>query len=274
MHKPLIVFSHANGFPAGSYRLLFEHWQSQGFEVQAIEKLGHDPRFPVSSNWTHLRDQLLHFADAHRHGRKVHLVGHSLGGFLSLLAACRRPEWVASVVMIDSPLLTGWKARVVRLAKGAGFIGRVSPGKVSRTRRQEWADRDCAHAHFAAKPTFARFHAQALSDYLAAGLEEHEGGVRLSFSREIETQVYNTLPHHFGALLRRHPPKCPVIYLGGTNSREGRLVGMDAIRQVCGERIEWLEGSHLFPFEHPVKTAKAVLRWVQPLDKAGESVAS
>lgn len=268
MPKPLIVFSHANGFPAGSYRVLFEHWRAQGFEVQAIEKFGHDARFPISSNWPHLRDQLLHFVDAHRNGRKVHLVGHSLGGFLSLLAACRRPEWVASVVMLDSPVLTGWKAQVIRVAKAAGFIGRVSPGQVSRRRRVEWESRDAAHAHFVAKPMFARFHAQALSDYLAAGLEDHQGRVRLSFSREVETQLYNTLPHHFGALLRRHPPRCPVTYLGGNHSQEGRLVGLNSVRHLCGERIEWMEGTHLFPFERPLQTAQAVLRWVQAVPAA------
>jgi pimeloyl-ACP methyl ester carboxylesterase len=263
MLKPLIVFSHANSFPAGSYRVLFEHWQAKGFEVQAIEKFGHDARFPVSSNWPHLRDQLLQFVDTHRQGRKVHLVGHSLGGLLSLLAACRRPEWVASVVLIDSPLLTGWKAKVVRVAKAAGVFGRMSPGRVSQRRRTEWKDREAAHSHFVAKPMFARFHAQALKDYLAAGLQEHKGGVRLSFSREVETQLYNTLPHHFGALLRRRPPQCPVAYLGGKNSHEGRLVGLSGLRRLCGERIEWFEGTHLFPFERPAQTAQAVLRWVQ-----------
>ena len=44
-----IVFSHANGFPAGTYRLLFDAWREAGFAVHAIDKVGHDPRFPVTS---------------------------------------------------------------------------------------------------------------------------------------------------------------------------------------------------------------------------------
>ena len=33
--RPVIVFAHANGFPAGTYRLLFEAWKNAGFEVLA-----------------------------------------------------------------------------------------------------------------------------------------------------------------------------------------------------------------------------------------------
>ena len=40
-----IVFSHANGFPAGTYRQLFEAWRAAGFTVHAVEKFGHDPRW-------------------------------------------------------------------------------------------------------------------------------------------------------------------------------------------------------------------------------------
>ena len=29
--KPAIVFAHANGFPAGTYRLIFETWRSAGY---------------------------------------------------------------------------------------------------------------------------------------------------------------------------------------------------------------------------------------------------
>jgi len=34
-----IVFSHANSFPAGTYRVLFDELRERGFRVSAIETL-------------------------------------------------------------------------------------------------------------------------------------------------------------------------------------------------------------------------------------------
>ncbi|MGP1629929.1 MAG: alpha/beta hydrolase, partial [Giesbergeria sp.] len=48
-----IVFSHGNSFPGGTYSQLFEHLRTRGFAVSAIDRFGHDPRFPVTSNWPH-----------------------------------------------------------------------------------------------------------------------------------------------------------------------------------------------------------------------------
>ena len=59
-------------------------------------------------------------------------------------------------------------------------------------------------------------------------------------------------------LLRRHPLKCPVAFIGGTQSREMRQVGMDLTTQVTRGRVMMLDGSHLFPMEKPVATAAAV----------------
>ena len=130
MHN--IVFSHANGFPAGTYRLLFEAWRAAGYKVHALEKFGHDPRYPVTSNWPHLRDELIHFIE--REVREpVYLVGHSLGGLLSLLAACRRPDLARGLVMLDSPVFAGWRAHGVQVLKATGLIERAGPGKVSKT---------------------------------------------------------------------------------------------------------------------------------------------
>ena len=33
-----LVFSHANGFPAGTYRVLFEAWRAAGWRVVALPK--------------------------------------------------------------------------------------------------------------------------------------------------------------------------------------------------------------------------------------------
>jgi pimeloyl-ACP methyl ester carboxylesterase len=257
-----LVFSHANGFPAGTYRKLFDRWREAGWRVVAVERFGHDPAFPVTSNWPRLRDQLIALVDAQARGAgPVYLVGHSLGGYLSLLAACRRKDLAQGVVLLDSPVVAGWRAHGVQVAKATGLIKRVSPGRVSRSRRHHWPDADAALAHFAAKSVFARWDQTVLADYIRAGTEpdpEH-GGVRLAFDRAVETRIYNTLPHHFGTLLKRHPPACPVHYLGGTRSAEGRQVGMAMTRALTHGRIGWIEGTHLYPMEHPVETAQAVL---------------
>ena len=262
--RQTIVFSHANGFPAGTYQALFEAWREVGYRVLAVPMFGHDPAWPVTSNWPHLRDQLIHLVDSQARGKAVHLVGHSLGGYLSLLAACRRPALARSVVLVDSPVLDGWRAHSLHVAKLTGLVRRVSPGRVSMRRRWQWPSAEAAWAHFAGKPTFARWDPRVLRDYIACGTEPDPaattpGGVRLAFRREIETRLYNTLPHHLGPLLRRHPPGCPVAFVGGTQSAEVRQLGLAATQALTHGRVQWIAGSHLFPMERPAVAAAAVL---------------
>lgn len=265
-----IVFSHANGFPAGTYRLIFEAWRAAGYTVHAIEKYGHDPRFPVTSNWPHLRAQLIEFIE-HEVGGPAYLVGHSLGGFLSLMAASRRPDLASGLVMLDSPVLSGWKARAVQVAKAAGIGERFSPGHVSKRRRQQWDSADAAFAHFAAKPAFARWAPGMLRDYIAAGTETHGTHRRLAFHRDVETAIYNTLPHHLARVLRLHPLQCEMAFVRGTESVEIRQVGMRATERLAKGRVVAIEGSHLFPLERPAETASTVLKLIESMPPAAQT---
>ena len=262
MAPGVLVFSHGNSFPAGTYAQLFAAWRAAGWRVEALDKFGHDPRYPVTSNWPRLRDQLIHFVDGLHIGTDtpVVLVGHSLGGFLSLKAALKRPDLARAVVLLDSPILTGWKAHSVQVAKATRLIQRISPGKVAVRRRHQWASMDEARAHFAAKHVFARWDPRCLEDYLHAGLEPApQGGLQLAFDRRVEAHIYNTLAHNLGGALRRHPPQCPVAFLAGTQSREVRQVGLAATRALVRERFAWIEGTHLFALEKPEETAAQVL---------------
>ncbi len=256
--KPTLVFSHANGFPAGTYQQLFKLWRAAGWRVLAVEKFGHDPRYPVTSNWPHLRNQLIDFIDAQAPGG-AWLVGHSLGGLLSLLAASKRPDLVRGVVMLDSPVITGWRSHTVQVLKRSRLIQRVGPGKVSTTRRHEWPSRQAVLDHYGAKSMFARWAPGVLVDYVDAGTECRDGLRVLSFDRAVETRIYDTLPHHLGTVLRRHPPDCPVGYIAGTRSREVRQVGLGQARALAGDRFAWIDGTHLYPMEKPLETAHEVL---------------
>jgi len=259
-----IVFSHANGFPASTYRTLFEAWRKSGWQVHALDKIGHDPKYPVTSNWPHLRDQLTDFV-RREVGGPVVFVGHSLGGYLSLLAACQCPELARAVVLLDSPLVAGWRAHSVHMAKLSGLMARISPGKVAQRRRHDWPDVDAVQAHFAAKAAFARWDPRVLADYVHHGTEPSPAGRSLSFRREVEARIYNTLPHHIPQLMQRHPLKAPAAFIAGTQSVELRQVGLAATRRLTHGRISWIEGSHLYPFERPIETAREVLRWAERL---------
>lgn len=259
-----LVFSHANGFPSGCYRVLFDIWREAGWQVHALPRIGHDPRYPVTSNWPHLRDELLRFIEHEvKPAGPVTLVGHSLGGLLSLLATCRKPALVQGLVMLDSPVVDGWRAHSLQVAKTAGFIKRVSPGKISQQRRYEWPSREDVYAHFASKHKFARWDPRVLQDYVASGFDEHDDGqVRLGFTREIETRIYNTLPHNLPRILKRHAPKCPVAFIAGTQSEELRQATAAGSKALAKDLFRWFEGSHLYPFERPDDTAHLVLELI------------
>ncbi len=262
--RPLLVFSHANSYCAGTYGVLFKDLRSRGFNVKAIDKLGHDEKYPVTSNWPHLVQQLIDFAriEVEKAGQPAFLVGHSLGGFLSLMAAARAPELARGVLLLDAPILGGWRATTLGVMKNSQLFESRSPGAVSRKRRNSWPDQATALAHFQSKKAFAKWDPQVLQDYIAHGThdEAHGGQTQrvLSFDRAVETAIYNTLPHNLDGLLKRHPVKCPVAFVGGTQSVEMKQVGMTLTTKISKGRLMMLDGSHLFPMERPQATAAAI----------------
>lgn len=265
MHPPPsmqpLIFSHANSFPAGTYRTLFALLRERGFDVHALDRFGHDPRYPVTNNWPHLVQQLADFAAplVERWGQPAFMVGHSLGGFVSVMTAAQHPQLAAGVLMLDAPLINGWRATSLEMAKRAQVIGSVSPGKISLKRRNVWASRDEALAAFQAKKAFARWHPQVLQNYIDHGMSDlPDGRIGLHFTREEETAIYNNLPHNLNALLRRHPLRCPVGFIGGLHSKEMKQVGMDMTLRVTQGRTMMIDGSHLFPMEQPHVTAAAI----------------
>ena len=254
-----IVFSHGNSFPACTYRQVFNSLISRGFDVQAVEKFGHESQYPVTDNWPHLVEQLADFIRSqHPNGPAPFLVGHSLGGILSLMCAAKHPDLARGVLLLDSPILAGWKATTLGLAKRTPLVGSLSPGRISSKRRNHWPSRDAALEHFRHKKAFAQWDVQVLKDYIQHGMTERDDQIYLSFDRDVETRIYNSLPHNLGELLRKHPLQCPAAFIGGTHSVEMRQVGMELTQRITKGRVMMLDGSHLFPMEKPLATAAAI----------------
>jgi pimeloyl-ACP methyl ester carboxylesterase len=255
MTRPILHFVHANSYPAGTYRVFFDHLRRH-YDVQALPMHAHNPAYPVSNGWPALVQELIDELTA-RYTEPVILVGHSMGGMLSLMVAKVRPDLVRCVVLLDSPVVAGWRALLLRIAKKFGVDKRFSPAQFSEKRRNFWPDAGAAYEHYAAKPMFAAWQPEVLRDYVEHGLAPHPEGVTLRFTRETETAVYRTLPHHIGRMVHRAFP-VPVGFIGGVDSVECRQAGLQATRRLVGRHFVQIPGGHLFPMEHPAAAAKTV----------------
>ena len=261
MTKPIIHFSHGNSYPAGSYRQFFD-FLADDFDIRYVDMYGHDPKYPVTDGWPKLVEHLVEIVEGY--AQPVILLGHSLGGMLSMMAAHQRPDLARCVVMLDSPVVAGWRASLLRLSKGYAWADKFSPAKSSHKRRNLWPSAAAAYQHFVSKPMFAAWAPGVLQDYLDSGLEAHPEGVQLRFRREIETDIYRGLPHHLGGLMNDGYP-VPIGFIGGTDSVELRQAGLGATRALVKSNFFEIEGGHLFPMESPDKAARLTRQMIGAL---------
>jgi pimeloyl-ACP methyl ester carboxylesterase len=260
----LIIFSHANGFAASTYRKLFNLLKPD-FHIEAVDKYGHHPDYPVTNNWPLLIEELLTLLRRKTKTEKALLVGHSLGGFLSLMAAYKMPERVRGVILLDSPVVAGWRSHALRMSKVLDIDERFSPARFAKVRRTQWASIDEAYKHFENKALFKRWDKEMLRDYVTHGTVPTDDGQRaLAFDREVEYWIFRHFPDHLPSYIRK-PCPVPVAFIGGKQSEEVRMVGTHYTERVTQGRVYWIDGTHLFPMECPVQTAALIREISQDL---------
>jgi pimeloyl-ACP methyl ester carboxylesterase len=253
MNKPNIHFAHANGFPARTYTKLFS--LLDGYEISFLDRHAHNPKFPVTDNWEKLKDELRAEIES-RYSQPIIGIGHSLGGVLHYLVAAENPQLYSQLILLDAPIISRVGSFALRTLKKFGLIKRFSPSEITKFRRNLWKSPSEAFEHFNAKAKFAAFDKDVLRDYITHGTIETERGFELFFKPQIEAKIYETIPHNLQTF--RRTLTIPTTYVGGTNSREGKLAGINSMKRIKNLRFVTIEGSHLFPFEKPCETAEII----------------
>lgn len=256
--KEILHFSHANGFPAGSYNTLLSYL-SDDFDIGTIDRLGHDEAYPVTNNWEHLSRQLINELEQ-RYTQPVYAVGHSLGGVLSLMVASQRPDLVKGLVMLDAPCLTHFETMGLSLVKYLGLMDKVTPAGRTLGRKESWNSVAEAQAYFRQKKLFQGFDPRCLNDYVLNGTVDDESGTRkLHFDAATEIQIYRTIPN----TLHKSPKlKMPSLVVAGTGSDVFKKQHERKMKRQLGMSVEWLQGSHMFPLEKPEETAALIKQYI------------
>lgn len=261
--REVIHFAHGNGFPALCYQQLFDKLRGR-FDFCYIDKIGHNPLFPVEDNWEKLVEEVI--ASIRRQAqRPVIGLGHSLGGVLSLMAAMKQPELFKAVVMIDSPLIGPLKSKMVKLAKALGVIDRITPASRTKGRRDHWQNKEQLIHYLKSRDLFKTFTDECLNDYITNGLDHSKDGYYLRFDRHIEYQIYRTIPHNIPQFKGKLITPTALIY--GDKSSVVDRIDRHYMRSHFGIKCYKVKGTHLVPMENPQAVAKQITHAIDAIVK-------
>lgn len=254
-----IHFVHGNGFPSSCYRQILDPLGKK-YNLICIERVGHNPDFPVTENWHELVEEVI-FNIEQQAKQPVIGLGHSLGGVLTLLAAIERPDLFKTVIMLDSPLLGWLKSTALLLLKKFGMIDKFTPAFQTKGRRKRWNSKDQVIEYLRSRELFKSFSPDCLNDYIEFGLEEDDNGYSLRFDREIESNIYRTIPHilhkYEGRLLR------PASLIYGNESNIISRMDLRYIKNKYKVECHEMNGTHMFPMEHPTSCVTLILDLIQ-----------
>jgi pimeloyl-ACP methyl ester carboxylesterase len=253
---PLLVFAHANGFNAFTYRSLLAPL-SEKFRIVALDMRGHGlTTLPADRSlvkrWKVYRDDLLRFVARIGNEPKI-LAGHSLGASASLMAAALRPEVARALVLLEPVMPSNTLAALAWYAGIFGledkYLPLVPPAK---RRRAKFTSREAATASFRGRGAFRTWPDQMVADYVEGGtIEDGEGGFRLACAPQWEATNFSIYPFNLASSGRK--VRAPMTVLYGT---EHSTASDDLLRQLvkghADARVVRVPGaSHFLPMEKP-----------------------
>lgn len=252
-----LVFAHANGFNARTYRTLLQPLSS-ALRIWAPDLRGHGrTRLPAAPqgrrSWRDHRDDLIALLAA-IDGPPVALAGHSIGGTSALLAAAERPERVSRLLLLD-PVI--WP-RPMAAALSLPLVGRLSrrfPIVTGTLKRRALFDsREQALAVYRGRGAFKGWSDLVLADYLADGLVETDRGMALACSPAWEASNYAAQAHDPWRALARYPGAVRIL-----KAETGSLCAVPPSRRRPSVAVETVAGGgHLFPMTHAEITRDAL----------------
>jgi len=258
----IINFAHANGFPAGSYQTFFNYFEQPDlnsdpskYQVVAVDQYGHNHHYPVTNNWPYLVDELIQFVK--KQPEPVVAMGHSFGGVISFIAACKHPELFKGLIMLDPPVITGIESWAIKLLKKTPYIDNISPAGKSKNRREFWPSNTDLSKQFSRSKLFKNFDPRCLQDYVNSGVKLTKDQLELVFKRDVETEIFRNMPTNLAKF--KQELKIPAALITANQSDVAPAYFFKRFAKLNNniERYH-IDGGHMFPLEKPEETYRLI----------------
>lgn len=262
--RPLLVFSHATGFNAATYRPLLDA-VAEYVDVLAADARGHG-QSTLSAQPTHLHAWTVYYRDlAHliaQCDRPVYLAGHSIGGLCSLAVAARKPEWVKGVMAIDPVMLDPLQGLPVRVLQWLNRSDRHPLAAGAKRRRPEFASLADAFKTYRQRKSFADWSDEWLTAYVESAFRPIASGVRLRCEPAWESRTFAMVEHWPWRFIPRvqAPVSLVLAQYGSTCSPRSRK--QVSRLQPAWKVDEWAGTSHFLPMEKTSQLAECLGRFI------------
>lgn len=258
-----IVFLHANGFNARTYRSILAPLAAT-LRILAVDQRGHGAsRLPADpsrlSSWKLYRDDLLALL-ATLDGPPPVLAGHSMGGTASLLAAGKQPAATRGLVLFDPVILPRLAALGAHLPWAARKLGRRIPlVEAAERRRAVFDSPEAAFAAYKGRGAFRTWTDVQLADYVASGFQPRpEGGVELACAPAWEAATFAGHAHDPWRALAQ--VRSPVMVFKAERHSTCRASAEALKRTNRRTQVSVVPGaSHFLPMERPDLVREALL---------------
>ena len=244
---PIVLFSHANGYPPHVYTQLLSTL-SKSFRVLGIEHRplrGGNPNDFLS--WDVMSQDIVKVIDFLN--EPAFAFGHSMGGSALMMATKHRPDCFRAMALVE-PVLLSKVAQFALNTVAKWFPSRVPPIRRALNRTDNWDSRGLAFDHFRPKRVFKNFSDAALWDYVENGTYIRDGRAHLRFSKEWEARCY-ALVQNVWPLLGEL--RMPVVGFKGANSNTLPASAWEKwkLKAPAHQFVEIEESGHLLPLEYP-----------------------
>lgn len=169
--------------------------------------------------------------------RKVHLVGHSMGGYVALAFAERNPDHLRSLALVHSTARADWPEKQRDRDRAVAVVKRDCRGFIQHAVPMLFSEKARRNNHKA----IARLTTHAISmeaGAVAATLE----GMKIREDREA---ILHFVPY-------------PILILAGINDTVIRAHDLEEQMQADFVTGVWFSTSHMAPWEMPKDTAQAL----------------
>jgi pimeloyl-ACP methyl ester carboxylesterase len=244
-----LIFSHANGFNARTYRTILaplaDRWRVLMLDMRGHGRTDLPAEVEGRDSWLDLRDDLLALL-AVEGLTNVVLSGHSMGGCVSLLASAEAPQAVRRLVLFDPVIIPEDKGP----PKPEVLNSPLAVG--ARNRRAVFASKAAVVDAYRGRGAFRSWSEEMLADYVADGFRDTADG-QVTLACQPAWEASNFTSHGqdpYDAFARS---VCPIRILRAEVGSTCRVDDqMDRLTADGRIRIETVPGtSHFLPMERP-----------------------